>query len=59
MKAALLDLFAIQLDESVDVASCAQWLGFTRSIEDGDFKEEFLFCYAPEATTTGEDAFQG
>ena len=39
------------------VARCAQLLVFLRHIKDGDFKEEFLFCQAMEATTKGEDVF--
>ena len=46
------------LDESTDVARCAQLLVFVRYFKDGDFKEEFLFFHALEATTKGEDVFQ-
>ena len=42
IQAAPLKMFAIQLDESTDVARCAQFLVFVRYIKDGDFKEEFL-----------------
>ena len=34
-------LFALQLDESTDVLSCAQLIVFTRYIHDGTFKEEY------------------
>ena len=57
IQAAPLKMFAIQLDESTDVARCAQLLVFVRDIKDGDLKEEFLFCHALEATTKGEDIF--
>ena len=52
-----LNKFAIQLDESTDVASCAQLLVFAPYIKDGVFKEEFLFCHCLESTTRGEDVF--
>ena len=45
MKTAPLGLFSIQLDESTDVASCAQLFYFARYIHDGDFKEDFSFIY--------------
>ena len=57
IQAAPLKMFAIQLDESTDVARCAQLLVFVRYIKDGDFQEEFLVCHALEATTKG-DVFQ-
>ncbi|XP_036354669.1 zinc finger BED domain-containing protein 5-like [Octopus sinensis] len=50
--------FAIQVDESTDVANCAQLIIFARYVYDGDFKEEFLFSYLLESTTKGEDIFQ-
>ena len=57
IRGAPLNKFAIQLDESTDVAICAQLLVFARYIKDGDFKEEFLFCHCLESTTRGEDVF--
>lgn len=36
-------MFALQLDESTDVASCSQLLMFTRYFKDDDVKEEYLF----------------
>ena len=36
--------FCLQLDESTDVASCAQILVFVRYINKLDFNDEFLFC---------------
>ena len=53
----MLHKFAIQLDESTDVSSCAQLLVFARYIKEGDFKDEFLFCHPLESTTKGEDIF--
>uniref|UniRef100_K7GEU5 DUF4371 domain-containing protein n=1 Tax=Pelodiscus sinensis TaxID=13735 RepID=K7GEU5_PELSI len=37
-------LFAIQLDESTNVALCSQLLVFAGYMVEGDFKDEFLFC---------------
>ena len=51
-------LFAIQLDESTDVASCSQLLVFVRYICEDDLKEEFLFCSDLEQTTTGQDVLE-
>ena len=51
-------LFALQLDESTDVSSCAQLIVFTRYIHDGTFKEELLFCSPLETTTKGEDVMK-
>lgn len=36
-------MFALQLDESADVALCSQLLVFTRYIKDDNVKEEYLF----------------
>ena len=58
IQAAALKMFAIQLEESTDIVRCAQLLVFVRHIKDGDFKEEFLFCHALEATTKEGDVFQ-
>ncbi|XP_040275778.1 protein ZBED8-like [Bufo bufo] len=57
IKSAPLPIFSIQLDESTDVANCAQLLVFVRYINDGDFKDEFLFCKPLETTTTAHDVF--
>ena len=51
-------LFAIQLDESTDVASCSQLLVFVRYICEDDLIEEFLFCSDLEQTTTGQDVLE-
>ncbi|XP_069616232.1 zinc finger BED domain-containing protein 5-like [Ranitomeya imitator] len=57
IKSAPLPIFSIQLDESTDVANCAQLLVCARYINDGDFKDEFLFCKPLETTTTAHDIF--
>ena len=48
---------AIQLDESTDIASCAQLIVWVRFIKDGDFVDEPLLCKSLETTTKGEDIF--
>ena len=35
-------LFALQLEESTDVSSCAQLIAFVRYVHKGAFKDEFL-----------------
>ncbi|XP_040289892.1 protein ZBED8-like [Bufo bufo] len=57
IKSAPLPIFSIQLDESTDMANCSQLLVFVRYINDGDFKDEFLFCKPLETTTTAHDVF--
>ncbi|XP_015685817.1 protein ZBED8-like, partial [Protobothrops mucrosquamatus] len=57
IKSAPLPIFSIQLDESTDVANCSQLLVYVRYINDGDFKDEFLFCKPLETTTTARDVF--
>lgn len=51
-------MFALQLDESTDVASCSQLLVFTRYIKDDCVKEEYLFCKSLSTTTRGKDVFE-
>lgn len=51
-------MFALQLDESTDVASCSQLLVYTRYIKDDHVKEEYLFCTSLPTTTRGEDVFK-
>ncbi|KAI6649866.1 Zinc finger BED domain-containing protein 5-like [Oopsacas minuta] len=48
---------AMQLDESTDIASCAQLIVWVRFIKDGDFVDEPLLCKSLETTTKGEDIF--
>ena len=50
-------VYAIQLDESTDVSSCAQLLCFIRFIHGGSFQEELLFCKSLPLRTTAEDIF--
>ena len=49
--------YALQLDESTDIANCAQLLVFVRYRFDGKLEEEMLTCTALEGTCTGEDIF--
>ena len=37
-------IFALRLDESTDVASCAQVMVYVRYVHECDFKNEFLLC---------------
>ncbi|XP_075833987.1 protein FAM200C-like isoform X1 [Microtus pennsylvanicus] len=57
IKSAPLPIFSIQLDESTDVTNCSQLLVYVRYINDGDFKDEFLFCKPLETTATAHDVF--
>ena len=47
-------MFSIQLDESVDVASCSQLLVFVRYVHMEDVKEEFLNCNVFKTTATAK-----
>ena len=55
IKTASFGLFAIQLDESTDISSCAQLMVYARYVCNNAFKEEFLFCSAFETTTKATD----
>ena len=57
LKKAPLGKFSIQLDESTDVAVCAQLMVFAQYISGEDFKENFMFCNTIDSTTRGEDIF--
>ena len=48
-------MFSIQLDESVNVASCSQLLVFVRYVHMEDLKEEFLYCNVLKTTATTQD----
>lgn len=49
---------AIQLDESTDIASCAQLMVWVRYVKDDDLVHQPLLCKPLETTTKGEDVFQ-
>ncbi|XP_042228307.1 zinc finger BED domain-containing protein 5-like [Homarus americanus] len=51
-------MFAVQLDESADVSSCAQLLVFVRYVFLSDIKDEYLFCTQLETTTTALDVME-
>ena len=51
-------VFAIQCDESTDIAQCAQFLMYARFVSGNNIKEEILFCRPMESCTTAEDIFQ-
>lgn len=52
------ECFALQLDESTDVANVAELLGYIRFISQEMFVEELLFCKELESRTTGKEIFQ-
>ena len=58
IKNAAFGLFAIQIDESTDISSCAQLMVFTKYIYNDLFKEEFLFCSSLETTTKAADILE-
>ena len=51
-------LFAIQLDESTDVASLSQLMVFARYIGSTAIEEEFLFCKPLQKHTTATDVMK-
>uniref|UniRef100_UPI00358EA1AE protein FAM200C-like n=1 Tax=Myxine glutinosa TaxID=7769 RepID=UPI00358EA1AE len=51
-------VFAIQCDETTDVAQCSQLLMYARFILGDSVKEEMLFCHPLETYTTAADAFE-
>uniref|UniRef100_K7G867 DUF4371 domain-containing protein n=1 Tax=Pelodiscus sinensis TaxID=13735 RepID=K7G867_PELSI len=51
-------LFAIQLDESTDVALCSQLLVFAQYMVEEDFKDEFLFCKTLDTITKAQDVME-
>ncbi len=51
-------MFAIELDESMDVSACTQLLVFVRYVFLCDIKEEYLLCSQLETTTTAEDVME-
>lgn len=58
IKSSSTGMFAIQLDESTDLSSCAQLLVFVRYVFLCDIKEEYLLCTQLETTTTAEDVME-
>ncbi|XP_076069773.1 zinc finger BED domain-containing protein 5-like [Oratosquilla oratoria] len=51
-------VFAIQLDESVDVANLSQLIVFVRYVHDQSIEEDLLFCRLLETTTQAADVMQ-
>ncbi|XP_076069775.1 protein FAM200C-like [Oratosquilla oratoria] len=51
-------VFAIQLDESVDVANLSQLIVFVRYVHDQSIEEDLLFCRPLETTTQAADVMQ-
>ena len=49
--------FALQLDESTDISSCAQLIAFVRYVHNEAFKDEFLCILDLPSRTRGEDIF--
>ena len=52
------ELYALQLNESTDVAGLAQLLVYVRYVYGGSIKEDTLFCKPLETRTTGNDIFK-
>ncbi|KAM3875808.1 ranBP-type and C3HC4-type zinc finger-containing protein 1-like [Diretmus argenteus] len=50
--------FSIQLDESADVANCAQLMVYVRFIKELSVQEEFLFCHPLPAHTIAAELFK-
>lgn len=50
-------VFALQLDESTDVAKSAQLLAYVRYVDSTDIVEDFMFCEELKERTTGEAIF--
>lgn len=50
-------LFAIQLDETIDVTNCAQLMVFVRYMHKAEIFEDYLFCTSLSGTTKGTDIF--
>ena len=50
--------YALQLDETTDVAGLGQLLTYVRYVKNGNIEEDILFCRSPPAHTTGEALFE-
>ena len=50
--------FALQLDESTDISSCAQLIAFVRYVHNSAFKDEFLCILDLPFRTRGKDIFK-
>ena len=53
-----LPFFAIQCDETTDVAQLSQLLVYIRYVESTSIKEKMLFCRPIDTTTKAEDVFK-
>ena len=51
-------LWALQIDESVDISGKAQVLAFIRFIKDESFVNEFFFCKDLKTTSRGQDIYE-
>lgn len=51
------NIFALQCDESTDVAQCSQLIVFCRFISETTISEQFLFSKSLETTSKGSDVF--
>lgn len=52
------EYFALQLDESTDIAGQASLLSFVRFEHNGNIEEEMLFCHCLPSTTTAEEIYK-
>ena len=50
-------VFAIQCDETTDIAQCSQLLMYARFVSGNNIKKEILFCHPMESCTTAEAIF--
>ncbi len=50
--------YALQLDETTDVAGLAQLLTYVRYVKNGNIEEDILFCRSLPEHTTGEALFE-